>query len=427
MATHEAQAQAQIFPFLSLPAEIRNKIYRILLCTFEPAPTSFQVASLNFATLQNATHRAHHTVSTTILRTCAQVHREAYDVMTKTNKFVRISTANIRIKPILNSFGVPVVTPDPRRANAFQGYILSISMVKKVAADEGRYEERSVPPPSSMMLLWRDMDRVCKALMEGDAHMPGFSKGLVMSLTVGYMSAQLPRYKASLSAYLDLEHNQKEILLPFRTELRGLKAVQVKGSVSRSLALAVQEDIARDKWSEPQEVTKIFKAAKEKGARLFQEKNLDEACLEWQDATLEIECMHDGASWEGLIRAGGPEFVSEIAEIYFQMKLNIAHIQLKKLQTGIPGAALLLAEDALNCAATFLVKFNEDGNTWRPTHLQKAKWNHRRALLLRLEGLVDRINTAVTFVNTALAFAPGDAVILAEKQAIMAWRQSTLV
>jgi hypothetical protein len=80
-------------PFRSLPIEIRNNIYRELLCAFTSTevlknttlvgaftPTSF--------TPPSSTPRYLHEIDTAILRTSSTIYKEAYDTLVKTNRFV---------------------------------------------------------------------------------------------------------------------------------------------------------------------------------------------------------------------------------------------------------------------------------------------------------------------------------------------------
>jgi hypothetical protein len=99
---------------MDLPGELRNKVYKILLCPFEPPPPSigrhqtYHNCSLVFSSVP-----AKHSVDTGILRANSQIHREAYDVMVKTNRFVRIRCIGyLPLESIFLMGRVPVVASE---------------------------------------------------------------------------------------------------------------------------------------------------------------------------------------------------------------------------------------------------------------------------------------------------------------------------
>jgi hypothetical protein len=185
------------FRFLDLPIEIRNKIYRVLLCSFAPVPTSVKIDELIVRpTLE-------HSVETAILRASTQVHREAYDVMIKTNRFVSVKSTGIPIRNLLNSILIRPVTTDDTTVVNFNGYTLAVSICRKRDQIAAEFDKRVDLQPCSFMLLGRDLDSFCKVLADGEVHMSGFSTDLAMSITVAPMlrsTQQLqPRYKHSLT------------------------------------------------------------------------------------------------------------------------------------------------------------------------------------------------------------------------------------
>ncbi|KAF2870286.1 hypothetical protein BDV95DRAFT_575453, partial [Massariosphaeria phaeospora] len=63
-----------------------------------------------------------------ILRTSKQVHREAYDVMVKTNQLIRIETQAMHMGLLFHFHRLLVVTMDPNRVAQFKGYVLTVHM-----------------------------------------------------------------------------------------------------------------------------------------------------------------------------------------------------------------------------------------------------------------------------------------------------------
>jgi hypothetical protein len=82
------------FRFLDLPREFRHKIYHILLCSFAPRPTAVTLPlhGPDGEDIISYPKYAKYAVSTAILRVSRQTHKEGYDAMVKTNKFVRITS-----------------------------------------------------------------------------------------------------------------------------------------------------------------------------------------------------------------------------------------------------------------------------------------------------------------------------------------------
>ncbi|KAF2250516.1 hypothetical protein BU26DRAFT_517348 [Trematosphaeria pertusa] len=412
-----APATARPFPFLSFPREIRDKVYRELLCNFDPPPT--KVLPSTMFTFEQAKH----SIDTAVLRTSTQIHREAYDVMVKTNRFVLIESAGgLPIRSIMGGLRVPVITADRDCAQRFKGYVLAVSLSTKKPA--WRDDEAIPTGPCGLMILGRDVRLFCEAFTDGDNHMPGFSANLSLTITVGPAVAHpVPRYKNTLTDFFG-ETTQKTLLHPFRSRLRGHKGICVTGCVSPDLAKAVQTEIAQDECADHQKVFDDFAAAKERGLAHFRAKDLTAALLAWQDTALDIERIHRGSSWAGLATRGGPDFLARMAELYFLLELNIAHVHLIGMERGIPNYPTFdfQAEQALEMARSSIKKsFWADDWKWQPSAVQKAKLCYRTALFLRLEGRMEHAGAAMAWVEQALRLVPGDAAILREKEKIAAW------
>jgi hypothetical protein len=172
-----AEPPSTVFRFSDLPSEIRNKIYRELLCDFRPRPTTMDPYDvLSFAP-------ARRDIDTTILRTNKTVYLEAHDVLVKTNRFVKVtSVRGLPVRLLLNSLQVPVVTSDKKAVDAFKGYVLGVHL--GCATPFPTTGDPGLLDPCNVMLLHRDMDVFCSVLADGDARRPGFSENLQMSLTV---------------------------------------------------------------------------------------------------------------------------------------------------------------------------------------------------------------------------------------------------
>ena len=113
-------------------------------------------------------------------------------------------------------------------------------------------------------------------------------------------------------------------------------------------------------------------------AEHYRKGQLSEAAFTWQDAAVEIDRMHQGACWRKLLQRGGQTFVNKIAEEYFQIQLNVAHVHTNSIQKGIPGPwVLIFVEQALTRVTRLTKAFRQDGCTWKILQTLKAKLQFR--------------------------------------------------
>jgi hypothetical protein len=414
------------FRFLDLPREIRDKIYRISLCSFEPRPTTVTVPlhSLEEDILIGGPEYAKHAVSTAILRVSRQTHKEGYDAMVKTNKFVRItSNGGLPLKLLLKHLRVPIVA-EKRASILFPGYVLSMLLRCQFSYDDEHQEPLLDTEPCSLMLLGRDMDVFCDILMDGDTYMRNFGTRVAIEIVLAPDSLLVTKpYKDSLAGFFS-DVTQQSLLSPFRSRLRGFKKVKVRGLVSRDLARAVEKEITQDRASDPETVLREYQGQKDEGQALFKARKTEDACLKWQDASLEIEQLQASSSWATLTTKGGLPFVSRLAEMYFLMKLNIAHVSINGMSNNQFGADMF-AEDATKMAFRSLKKgYWMPDYQWKPNDVQRAKLFYRQALLYRMTDNVDMADTSVKLIETARRLLPQDAGIERELAAIQAWRAS---
>ena len=411
------------FPFRSLPREIRNKIYRELLCSFEPPLTTANITSA----FETSFASCRHAIDTTILQTNTTTYGEAYDVLVKTNRFVRItSTRGIPLRSLMRSLMVPVVACEKRTVGSFKGYVLGILLgLKKPISTQEHTNGEGMVEHEDVMILHRDLDVFCRALADADGHLAGLTASLQLLIRVApVLSDQRSTPHAPSFTDFFSEATQKTLLAPIRKHLRGFTSVQVAGRVESSLALATREELQQDRWSDTQKVLSDFMAAKEAGTSLFQQRNLEMASLTWQDAALDIDKITGSKSWPKLTARGGEYFVSQLADLYFIVRLNIAHIQLTQM-TDNPDSAYfagILAQDALQCAMMSMQKdYWMKGFKYTPANKHWAKLRYRLAMLKRLQGVPGTAGQALKMVDAALRLMPGDVGIMRERERIMAW------
>lgn len=96
------------FPFLYLPAELRDEIYSLLLC-FPPFPRTKWSDSTSAQRRESLVYN--HRIRTEIWRTNSQVYSEAYATFLRGNQFVRLTVNKFQLEPI------PRLQADPDRAH----------------------------------------------------------------------------------------------------------------------------------------------------------------------------------------------------------------------------------------------------------------------------------------------------------------------
>jgi hypothetical protein len=258
--------------------------------------------------------------------------------------------------------------------------------------------------PFTAMILHRDLGRFCQGLLDGDAHFPGFNDNLKIKITVAPVldairpNTLTPSFKDFFS-----KKTQETLVAPFKANLHDCKTVEITGHVDSALAAAVRQGLAREKYSNPTAVLAEFSVAKEDETRLLRERKIDEATMVWMDAAVDIDKMHESSSWSHLIRRGGEDFVSQLAPLYFLIRLNITHVQLSKMQES-PYFSEMLAEDALKSAVRSLTKdFWMSGYKYIPSTQHMAKLRFRYATFYKIQGYSEDANRALTYTQLLIS------------------------
>ncbi|KAF1961282.1 hypothetical protein CC80DRAFT_577609 [Byssothecium circinans] len=409
----------QPLPFLNFPRKIRDQVYVELLCGFDP-PFSIDRGAPAFD-ISWLLESANHKIDTAILRTSSQVHREAYAIMVKTNRFVQVkSRGGLPLRGILNMLRTPVVA-DGSHSEQFKGYTLAVTVATKKPVKLNAKSKWSLEP-CTLMILARDLTRMCDTLTDADMIVKDFCTNLVLSMKMApVLSEPRSRYKDSLTPFFT-DETQEGLLQPFREKLRGVKNVRINGFVLKELAKSVQEEMALDASSDPERVLEDFRKLNERAKTLFRQQIFGQACVLWQEIVTDIEKVQCSGSWKGLVERGGTPFLERIAELYFNVGLNYMHVQLLGIQQNDPRILDKWVEDAFSCAKSAMKKdFWKKGFIWKPSNAQVGKFLYRQALFLRLRNRIDHIEDALKCIIHASQLLPDDAIVLKERQTILLW------
>lgn len=220
-----------------MPQEIRDQIYALLLCSFGPPKQILK--RLRFP-LNVTVHRTH----TAILLFNHEAHREAYDTMVKTNRFIviRTNTALSLIK-LIKASTVTVVTTNAQHISQFDGYLLDVTLSESKSSPKSSDE-----PQMSAMILLRDLPSFCETLNRSIA-----DTAVTVDVKVApLLEEPIPVYKDTLHVFISQEL-QRSLLAPFSAYIRAVPDVRVHGHVSPQLAITTVKDMRKDEWSDPRE------------------------------------------------------------------------------------------------------------------------------------------------------------------------------
>ncbi|KAF2033403.1 hypothetical protein EK21DRAFT_58596 [Setomelanomma holmii] len=309
------------FRFLDLPGELRNKVYALLLCYFsdELSPHEVQTGWTDDLSVEWAVHD----IDTAILRVSSLLHREAFDVMVKVNRFVRIwSNTALPLQPIVVIDSIPVVMQDVHSITTFKGYVLDVCLSTSKPLhvhQEQRYDIR----PCSLVIRARDLHLLSEGIMHAETHCPDFSTSIVIDINVAPIldHHKMPRYEGSFAEFFS-ESIQQALLAPFRT-LCNMENFTVRGHVLPEVARSVAEEARMDEWSgNPQAIIRKYESETEEATKSFHAGHLEQAAIGWARPNFEILRMKRSNTWNLLVARGGQNFVDKIAELLFLLCLN---------------------------------------------------------------------------------------------------------
>lgn len=386
---------AQPFRFLELPREIRNYVYMLLLCNFEAAVVL--VRSDRDTVARITQHK--YNIETAILATNRQIHSEARGILLQETQFVKVDVQfqdrREAIKGIFVPTRVPIFTLNRDVINKFGGHTMSYTLAEE--AEEAEAQNSSFV----CMILHRDFDLLCRALVNADFWMPGFGS----------------KTKHTIVLHQSLSRDQQERLLaPFRRRLRGLKAVAIYGEVEPSLAKAVVSEAGRNHWQDPESIIEDLRKQEEVGSE-YQRSGNSKMCSEtWERACVQIKRLRNGPSWNAL--AYNRTLVGDLSELWFNLNMKLAQSNIENVQREArddPHLAAGNANSALGALQNALDRLS-DSEGWEPSQQQVTNLWCTKAKVHRLRGDYSDARNAI---GIAEKLSPNDPMVLGEKTLLL--------
>lgn len=254
------------FRFLSLPAEIREHVYRELLCTAN-----------NRCDLGEGEHLYRFDLS--LFYVNRQIYYEARKVFGQENIFVRIETPWAEAAQHIAGEGqVPILVQDPK-ADRFEHYHLSVA----IDAAHYQYLEHE---SRRLVIMADDLPTFCKMWFYSDLSHPYLNSHLDLVLHI-----RNP-YSTSLEQTPVPKALQQKLLEPFGM-VKGLNTVSVHGEHYASLQKSMRDAMAIPP-SSPEECLDAATKLKDAGNAALAKNNPHEALKLYNDAFAAIHIICRG-------------------------------------------------------------------------------------------------------------------------------------
>ncbi|KAN0113282.1 hypothetical protein V8E51_006233 [Hyaloscypha variabilis] len=392
------------FRFLDLPGEIRNRIYIILLCTFD-LPEKLPHIPRGLQHLQPR-------IEPQILGTCRKIYTEANYLKLRTNLYIQvILKVSFRELSPLIAGRLHVLPLKEKAARKFKGLVMS----HEITAPSSYQTQQS-----TFVFRHRDLNIFCEALAQGMWYIRGHQKRISHVVT---LHNPFDRNLGDESTSSPCPELQEMLVAPYRAHLSGFRRFQFKGEINQDIRKAAISDITRPLDKNPDAILRQLEAHKSRGDQHFKDKEEYRAIKLWEKALRKIKVlagMDDTAN--GIFDFGGQTFINRLAELTFVLFSNKIHAYLnimwerdrdEEVRDHISDGLFLALREAMGAIKMFE---STTWVTWQPSNRQMGDIFYRSA---RAFALVGSFEEAVGAIERANLMLPGDPVIEAEKDTLL--------
>lgn len=260
-----AEVSDQRSHLLSLPPEIREQIYRLIL---DPAANKFAHP--------NEYYHYNYEAALPLFRINRQIYYEARKIFRDLNRFVRVETPWPQAADHVALEGhVPIVISGPK-AQQFQGHVMNVAISAPEYPEMGDYKER-------FHILAEDVEKFAKVWSYGGLSHPGMNPHLRLDLQL--RDPYTPEYEEKRMS----KQLQQQLLFPFGG-VKDLAEFNITGD-SKPLASIVTEvrELQKQPYPSPEHCLRETIRHKDEGNAALKAGNYCEAISLYHQAW---EAMH---------------------------------------------------------------------------------------------------------------------------------------
>ncbi|TEY43619.1 hypothetical protein BOTCAL_0367g00070 [Botryotinia calthae] len=397
------------FRFLNLPLNIRQHIYKILLCTVEDPPEDLRDNGYTLVPIRIT--QLQHDIYPQILRTCRKINHEATIIMRETNLFVMV-TGVIRLdEPRICFFSkyIPMVrikteqqADDFRKACVMTHELCEPTKAPGVLPDE----------PYKFMLLHRHLPLLCAALVVSAIGTLPYCD----ETSAAHIVTILGTYDEEISESSFLSEKLQETLIaPYRSAFKGFTGFQLKGNISDELKDSILSGITWAPQLNPERTIHGLQSMEARGKDIFARGGVENANQIWCQALINIRRILTMSKRQMLHETHEPDFIYQLMNMYFDLSSDrlqyiINAMQMARLQQRKALFRVLsrIVDDPFNMSNQCSLK------VWAPVQHKLAEFRYREAIGCRLAE-VSRANEAI---EEALKAIPNHPEFLEEQKKI---------